>query len=103
MDCNEKNCGYHQTKTLSKMNKKELYEFSKIASEQNFKITHFAEFVVNENNELKEEINIRISAHKQMIEEIKELKKQFNNIINLIKTADTDEKIKLLKELDTLD
>tara|TARA_R110000822_G_scaffold108926_4_gene238630 strand:- start:66 stop:674 length:609 start_codon:yes stop_codon:yes gene_type:complete len=36
-------------------------------------------------------------------EEIKELKKQFNNIINLIKTADTDEKIKLLKELDTLD
>ena len=82
MDCNEENCGYHQTKTLSKMNKKELYEFSKIASEQNFKITHFTKFVVDENNELKEEIK----TLKEMVNKMK--------IINL-----TDEQIKLLKEI----
>ena len=35
--------------------------------------------------------------------ESEKLKEQFNNIINLIKTADTDEKINMLKELDTLE
>ena len=35
--------------------------------------------------------------------ENEELKEQFNNLIKLIKTADTDEKIKLLKNLQTLD
>jgi hypothetical protein len=37
-----------------------------------------------------------------LTEGYKQLKSQFNNIIELIKTADTDEKIKLLKELDFL-
>ena len=70
----------------------------------------FVEPLMRDNEELKKQLEVRKNQAQNQVnyiitlkEDIIELKKQFNNIINLIKTADTDEKIKLLKELDTLD
>ncbi len=51
-------------------------------------------------NEMIKEQDLHILMIEMKQEEMKE---QFNNLIDLIKTADTDEKIKLLKNLENLD
>ena len=107
-----------ENKSMSKMNKKELYELCKEFKKDNETLKEmvnkmknkFVEPLMRDNEELKKQLEVRKNQAQNQVnyiitlkEDIIELKKQFNNIINLIKTADTDEKIKMLKELDTLD
>tara|TARA_R110000824_G_scaffold19550_1_gene75496 strand:+ start:715 stop:1104 length:390 start_codon:yes stop_codon:yes gene_type:complete len=47
-------------------------------------------------------LRLCFSAHITATKELVELRKQFNNIIKLVKGADTEEKINMLKELSLL-
>tara|TARA_R110000851_G_scaffold18028_2_gene56834 strand:- start:61 stop:675 length:615 start_codon:yes stop_codon:yes gene_type:complete len=94
-----------------KIDYEELLEENKTLKEMVNKMKNkFVEPLMRDNEELKKQLEVRKNQAQNQVnyiitlkEDIIELKKQFNNIINLIKTADTDEKIKMLKELDTLD
>ena len=61
------------------------------------------EWIPMTKKEIMEYCDIKIQENNMLREENKKLKSQFNNLINLIKTADNKNKINMLKQLPTLD
>ena len=107
------------SKSMSKMNKSELYTLAKQQKEELMTASLFNNSLEEENEKLKKDYGVLESmyaeCHKSDCEgsdrlvirekEIEKLKLQFNNLIYLIKTAyfKNNLQIKMLKALDTLD
>ncbi len=61
------------------------------------------EELTSEKEELWDQLECVNEEKEELEMKLEEMKKQFNNLIELIKTADTKQKIKLLQKLEKLD
>ena len=80
-----------------------MYEIEKQGKEvckENMKLAFYEAFYNKATTGHK--LRLCFSAHITATKELVELRKQFNNIIKLVKGADTEEKINMLKELSLL-
>ena len=80
-----------------------MYEIEKQGKEvckENMKLAFIEGFYNKATTGIK--LKLCLSAHITATKELVELREQFNNIIKLVKGADTQEKINMLKELPLL-
>jgi len=87
--------------TSSQNTKSKSIAFNCFQDEKNLK--EQLEELTSEKEELWDQLECVNEEKEELESKLEEMKEQFNNLIDLIKTADTKEKINMLKQLDTLD